>query len=78
MLSWGVKDPVILRDGDGLADVGVLPSAGDRGQEDRMVTRYATSSDGLRWRDHGIVLRGTPGSWDARGARVTAVLEPTR
>ena len=39
-----------------------------------MVTRYATSSDGLHWRDHGIVLSGTPGSWDARGARVTTVL----
>ena len=40
-----------------------------------MVTRYATSSDGLNWRDQGIVLSGTPGSWDARGARVTTVLE---
>ena len=45
------------------------------GHEDRMVTRYATSPDGLRWHDHGDVLRRTPGSWDARGARVTAVLD---
>ena len=40
-----------------------------------MVTRYATSSDGLHWDDHGVVLSGTTGSWDARGARVTTVLE---
>ena len=45
------------------------------GHEDRMVTRYATSADGLGWTDHGEVLRGTPGSWDERGARVTAVLD---
>jgi hypothetical protein len=45
------------------------------GEEDRMVTRYATSADGLCWTDRGEVLRGTPGSWDQRGARVTAVLD---
>jgi hypothetical protein len=46
----------------------------DRGQEDRMITRFATSADGLDWHDHGIALRGTPGRWDARGARITAIL----
>ena len=40
-----------------------------------MVTRYAESSDALRWTDRGEVLRGTPGSWDERGARLTAVLD---
>jgi hypothetical protein len=44
------------------------------GQEDRMSTAYLTSADGLTWKTHGTVLTGTPGSWDARGARVTAVL----
>ena len=39
-----------------------------------MITRYATSVDGLQWADQGVVLRGTPGSWDARGTRITAVL----
>ena len=39
-----------------------------------MITRYAASGDGLHWRDQGVVLRGTPGSWDARGARITAIL----
>lgn len=40
-----------------------------------MITRYATSVDGLHWRDHGVVLRGTPGGWDARGVRITAMLD---
>jgi len=72
---WAVKDPVIVRDPDGWRMWVCCHPLADRGQEDRMVTRYATSSDGLYWRDHGIVLSGTPGSWDARGARITTVLE---
>lgn len=40
-----------------------------------MVTRYLTSTDGLAWTDHGPVLTGRAGRWDARGARVTAVLQ---
>jgi hypothetical protein len=47
----------------------------DAGQEDRMITRYATSVDGLRWRNQGVTLRGTLGSWDARGTRITAILD---
>jgi hypothetical protein len=39
-----------------------------------MITRYAASGDGLHWRDQGVALRGTPGGWDARGARITAIL----
>lgn len=39
-----------------------------------MWTAYGTSSDGLTWTIRGDVLRPSPGSWDARGARVTAVL----
>ena len=45
----------------------------DRGQEDRMITRYATSVDGFRWQDHGVVLRGTPVP-GTRGTRITAIL----
>ena len=48
------------------------------GGEDRISTWYATSDDGLTWRLHGEVLSGRPGRWDARGARVTAVLDPDR
>ena len=39
-----------------------------------MTTALATSDDGLAWRWDGTVLRPRPGAWDARGARVTAVL----
>ena len=44
------------------------------GHEDRMTTRRLTSADGLDWQDHGEVLAGRDGQWDARGARVSAVL----
>ncbi|MER7557874.1 hypothetical protein ABTZ46_13090 [Nocardioides sp. NPDC126508] len=44
------------------------------GHEDRMTTRYLTSTDGLEWHDDGEVLAGRPGQWDARGARVTTVV----
>ena len=71
----GVKDPVI-RFGDSGWQLWVCcHPLTEPGHEDRMTTRYATSDDGLTWSDHGEVLTGTPGSWDARGARVTAVLQ---
>ena len=43
-----------------------------------MATAYATSPDGLDWCWHGTVLEGRAGTWDARGARVTAVLADGR
>ena len=43
-----------------------------------MSTAYATSPDGLSWDWHGTVLGGRPDAWDARGARVTAVLPDGR
>ena len=43
-----------------------------------MTTSYATSVDGLAWTWHGTVLRPRPGKWDARGARLTAVLPDGR
>ena len=46
----------------------------DPGDEDRMTTAYATSRDGLVWHRHGTVLRPRAGEWDARGARVSAVV----
>ncbi len=73
--SWAVKDPVIVREGP-LWHLWVCCHPLDvPGEEDRMVTRHAVSRDGLTWTDRGEVLRGTPGSWDERGARVTAVLD---
>ena len=39
-----------------------------------MLTRYATSPDGLDWTWHGTALMPQEGTWNARGVRVTAVL----
>jgi hypothetical protein len=47
-------------------------------EEDRMTTAYATSGDGLEWEWHGTALAPRPGRWDARGARVAAVLPDGR
>jgi hypothetical protein len=44
------------------------------GHEDRMHTRIATSPDGLHWDLGPTVLAPRAGEWDARGARVTAVV----
>jgi hypothetical protein len=73
--QWAVKDPVIIPGPEGWRMWVCCHPLADRGQEDRMITRYATSIDGLRWRDDGVVLQGTPGSWDARGTRITAIVE---
>jgi hypothetical protein len=71
---WAVKDPVIIREQEGWRMWVCCHPLADPAHEDRMITRYATSVDGLHWRDQGEVLRGTPGSWDARGARITTIL----
>lgn len=70
----GVKDPVIRRTTRGWHAWVCCHPLQVRGEEDRMWTRYARSDDGLRWQWHGVALRGRQGAWDARGARVTAVL----
>jgi hypothetical protein len=69
-----VKDPVIVRRGSRWHAWVCRHPLTESGQEDRMSTAYLTSHDGLSWTDHGAMLRGTPGEWDARGARVTTVL----
>jgi hypothetical protein len=75
----GVKDPVIRRDADGLWHAWICcHPLEERGEEDRMSTAHAISSDGLAWDWHGTVLTGRSGAWDARGARVTAVLPDGR
>jgi hypothetical protein len=51
------------------------PLDGGDDEADRMTTWYASSSDGLSWTMEGEALGPTPGGWDARGARVTTVLE---
>ncbi|HEX6874664.1 MAG TPA: hypothetical protein VF165_03315 [Nocardioidaceae bacterium] len=69
-----VKDPVVLVDESGWRMWLCSHPLGEPGQEDRMSTKYATSHDGLVWDVHGELLAPTTGTWDARGARVTAVL----
>jgi hypothetical protein len=65
---------VVRRAGDGWEAWICCHPLDEPGEEDRMTTADANSEDGLRWEWHGEVLAGQPGEWDARGARVTAVL----
>jgi hypothetical protein len=73
-----VKDPLVQRTGQGWRAWICCHLLDQPGEEDRMNTAYATSEDGLRWEWHGVALEGRPGAWDARGARVTAVLPDGR
>ncbi|GAA4618226.1 hypothetical protein GCM10023195_81770 [Actinoallomurus liliacearum] len=70
----GVKDPVILRQGDKWHLWASCHPLADPDEADRMVTDYATSADGLDWTWHGTVLTGRPGRWDARGVRISSVV----
>jgi hypothetical protein len=75
----GVKDPLVQRTPEGGWQAWICCHPLDEpGEEDRMTTAYATSDDGLTWDWHGTVLTPRPGTWDARGARVTAVLPDGR
>ena len=74
----GVKDPVIRRCGEGWQAWICCHPLDEPGEEDRMTTAYSTSADGVTWNWHGTVLAGHLGSWDARGARVTAMLPDGR
>ncbi|HET6562994.1 MAG TPA: hypothetical protein VFG72_14050 [Marmoricola sp.] len=68
-----VKDPVVERTPDGWRMWVCCHPLDVAGAEDRMRTRVARSSDGLRWSLGDVVLAPRPGAWDARGTRVTAV-----
>lgn len=71
----GVKDPVILHSGGKWHLWASCHPLADPAEADQMVTDYATSADGLEWIWHGTVLTGRPGTWDARGVRVSAVVQ---
>jgi hypothetical protein len=69
-----VKDPVI-RCAAGRWHAWVCCHPLDEpGEEDRMLTRYATSRDGVDWSWGAAALTPRRKGWDARGVRVTAVL----
>jgi hypothetical protein len=77
--NTGVKDPIVQRTTDGGWQAWICCHPLDiRDEEDRMTTAYATSRDGLEWEWQGTVLAPRPGTWDARGARLTAVLPDGR
>ena len=77
--NTGVKDPLVRRTTDGGWEAWICCHPLDvPDEEDRMTTAYATSMDGVEWELHGTVLSPRPGMWDARGARVTAVLPDGR
>jgi hypothetical protein len=70
-----VKDPVVLVDGDGGWHAWLCCHPLDEaGQEDRMITRYAHSADGLDWTWGEEVLAPTTSGWDRRGRRVAAIV----
>lgn len=69
--AW--KDPVVWHDGEQWQMwVCRHPLDGGDNEADRMSSHHAVSPDGLAWTWTGRVLRPTPGTWDARGTRVTA------
>jgi hypothetical protein len=68
-----VKDPVIVYHGGQWHLWASCHPLDDPEQTDQMTTEYATSADGLAWTWHGTALSGTPGQWDSRGTRVSAV-----
>ena len=75
----GVKDPLVRRTADGGWEAWICCHPHDvADEEDRMTTAYATSADGLTWEWHGTVLAPRPGTWDARGTRLTTVLPDGR
>ncbi len=70
-----VKDPVI-RQISGLWQLWAsCHPLDDPDATDRMTTDLYVSEDGIGWTPRGPVLSGTPGTWDARGARITEVIE---
>jgi hypothetical protein len=74
----GVKDPLVQRTSQGWRAWICCHLLDQPGEEDRMYTAYATSANGLDWEWRGVALQRRPGKWDARGARVTAVLPDGR
>jgi len=69
-----VKDPIVIAGQDGWRAWICCHPLTEPGEEDRMTTAYATSSDGISWDWQGDVLSPRPGTWDQRGARMTTVV----
>jgi hypothetical protein len=76
--SVAVKDPIVRRTAGGWEAWICCHPLHEPDEEDRMTSAYATSADGVTWEWHGTVLVPRPETWDARGARLTAVLADGR
>ncbi len=68
------KDPVVRWDGTRWHLWASVHPLDDPHATDRMTTEHATSPDGVTWTWHGTALAGTPGTWDARGTRISTVV----
>lgn len=72
--DWAVKDTVITYRDNQWHLWATFHPLDIPHEEDRMVSKYATSPDGIDWTwADGIALSPRPGTWDQRGARITAV-----
>lgn len=73
--ALAVKDPVIIQKSKRW-DMWVTCHLLDQGdnEADRMYSALTTSEDGINWSTLKSVLKGQPGHWDSRGARITSVL----
>jgi hypothetical protein len=70
-----VKDPVVAWDGSQWLLWACFHPLSDPTATDRMESRFAVSDDGLAWTFEGDALRGRPGQWDERGARIASVVQ---
>ncbi|WP_433802447.1 hypothetical protein [Actinomycetospora sp. CA-084318] len=70
-----VKDPVVQSHGGQWHLWASVHPLDDPDATDRMTTRYATSPDGLTWTWQGTALAPRPGEWDARGVRISTVVD---
>jgi hypothetical protein len=73
--ATGVKDPVVAWQGGQWHMWACCHPLPEPSEADRMVSRYATSADGLEWTWRATALAGRAGAWDERGARITSVLQ---
>ena len=70
-----VKDPVIRQISGRWHLWASCHPLDDPDATDRMTTDLYVSQDGIAWTTRGTVLSGTPGTWDARGVRMSDVIQ---
>ncbi|MDL5160062.1 hypothetical protein [Actinomycetospora termitidis] len=73
--SLAVKDPVVQSHGGLWHLWASVHPLDDPDATDRMTTEHATSPDGVAWTWQGTALAPRPGEWDARGVRISSVVD---